>query len=268
MEFAGTKLRDKLIEGTFKCARGHLFPVKEEIAVLKEPRFSNHEFVWKVEFPDIKKYDDIRKKYTSYLSTDIIKADRLLLGEMVRKAPHRGVVLDIASGMGTTLLALSKQHGRTEVMGTDVDETPLRGVMLKLNQQKSGERVSLCVMDAKHLAVKAEVLPHITSYFGFNNIPQTRKAFSEAHRVLARRGRLVFAALSLEEDSRSVKDAMELGYGDVATEADLVTSLEETGFHVDKIERFYLGEWPRNPMDRLPREGDRFTHSLVLAHKA
>jgi ubiquinone/menaquinone biosynthesis C-methylase UbiE len=241
--------------------------VNEEIAILKEPKRSRHEFVWKVQFPDIKKYDKIRRQYAAYLSEGLINADELLLDEMVKKSPKRGIVLDLASGMGTLLLALSKQHGRIHVMGTDVDETPLRGAMLKLIQQESDEQVSLCVMDAKHLAVKTEQMPCVVSYFGFNNVPQTKQALSETFRVMTPNGRLAFATLSLEEGSRSFKEAAKLGYGDVATEARLIRTLKETGFRVDSIERFYSGEWLHNPMDRLPREGDWFAHSLVLARK-
>lgn len=240
--------------------------MKKEIPVLKEPKLSKGEFVWRVKFPDVERYDRIRSRYNSYLSDGLIKADELMLDELARKVPRAGTVLDVASGMGTLLLTLTERR-RGAIMGTDVDESPLRGAMLKLKQKKSYRQVSLCVMDAKHLAIKSGMLPGIVSHFGFDNIPDVRRALSEAHRVLRPGGELLFSSILLQEGSRSLRQAAELGFGDIATEAGLATTLEMTGFRIDSIKSFYSGRWGRNPMDLIPFEGDWFAHSLVQAHK-
>ena len=122
-------------------------------------------------------------------------------------------------------------------------------------------------MDGKHLAVKPQKLPCVTSYFGLDNIPETKKAFQEVSRVLMPKGRLVLATLWLKEGSRSLVLAERLGFGAIATEDRLTRTLEETGFKIDSAEKFYSGKWPYNPMDRLPLEGDWYAHVLVLAHK-
>ncbi len=264
----GTTSGRRLASGVLQCPKSHLFQINGEIAILKDPKLSQNEFEWEIKFPNISRYDKIRKQYASYLSESQIKADALLLDQIAKRIPRTGVVLDLASGMGTLLLVVSNRSpSEAQILGTDVSESPLRGVLLKLKQQNSYERVSLTVMDGKHLAVKSKRLSCITSYFGFNNIPQTKKALKEASRVLMAKGKLVFAALSLNEGSRSFRRAEKLGYLDIATESRLATALEETGFQVDSIEEFYSGEWSRNPMDRLPLEGDWFAHLLVRSHK-
>ena len=213
----------------------------------------------------MRRYDEIQKQYNSYLSRRLKKADEFLIREIVRRTTDENMILDLASGMGMLLLILSKRRTGARVIGTDVDETPLRGAMLKLREEGTYGRVSLCVMDGKRLAVKSKGVDCLVSHFGFNNIPRTRLALSEAARVLKDEGRLIFSALSLKENTRSSNLARNLGYGEVATEARLVSALKHAAFRIDHIEEFYSGEWPHNPMDRLPVEGDWFAHVLVQA---
>ncbi len=267
-EFEGNTSGDRLGKGVLSCTNKHLYQVKDEIPILKDPKLSEKEFTWKVEFPNVEEYDRIRKEYASYFPEELRAADKALLDEIVKNVLKETLILDVASGMGGLLLALSKEFSKDRhVIGTDVDEKPLRGAKLKLEEQKSYGPVSLCVMDGKHLALKQLIVPCISSFFGFDNIPKTKKAFQEACRVLKPHGRLVFASLWLEEGSRSLIKAEELGFGAIATENKLVKVLEDTGFKVDSVETFHSGRWPFNPMDLLPYEGDWFAHSLVEAHK-
>jgi len=125
--------------------------VKDEIPIIKDPQISQGEFTWKVKFPDLQQYDEIQKKYRSYISEEQNEADKLLIKELARKVSNEELVIDIASGMGNLLLELATNSQRKAgVMGTDVDETPLRGTKMKLEEQESYHNVSLCVMDGKH----------------------------------------------------------------------------------------------------------------------
>ena len=268
LAFKGTTSEGRLSKGVLECINGHLYQVKDEIPILKDPKTDKNEFVWNVEFPNVKEYDEIRMKYASYLSEELRRADETMANDIVEAVSKRKLVLDIASGLGTLLIRLSRQtNEKTVLLGTDIDERPLRGAKLKLEEQKAYGNVSLCVMDAKHLAVARERIPCLTSFFGFDNIRETKKAFSEAHRVLEPKGQLAFASLWFKEDSKSLVEAEKLGFGIIATEEKLSQVLEETGFRIDSVKTYYSGEWPHNPMDLLPFEGDWFAHVLVLAHK-
>ena len=268
LKFEGTSSDDRLIKGLLYCLNGHFYQVKDEIPILKDPKLSRKEFVWKVEFPNLQRYEEIQKRYISYLSKEQRKADKVLLNELAESVSEEKLVLDVASGMGRLLLVLSQRlRKEASLLGTDVDETPLRGAKLKLEEQKSYGKVSLCVMNGKHLAIKPQKLPCVTSYFGFDNIPGTKKAFQEVSRVLMPKGRLVMATLWLKEASRSLALAEKHGFGAITTENRLIRMLEETGFEIGSAEKFYSGKWPYNPMDRLPLEGDWYAHALVLAHK-
>jgi uncharacterized protein YbaR (Trm112 family)/SAM-dependent methyltransferase len=268
LDFEGTSSNDRLTKGFLRCPKGHLYQVKDEIPIIKDPKMSCGEFVWKVEFSNLQRYEDIQKQYLSYFSEEQKEADEALMNELAGKASEESLVLDVGSGMGRLLLVLSKHvEKETSVLGTDVDEKPLRGAKLKLEKQKSYDKVSLCVMDGKHLAIKSQKLSCMTSFFGFDNIPDSKKAFIEASRVLIPKGRLVLATLWLKEGSKSLSLAERHGYGALATENRLIEVLEETGFKLDSAKIFYSGKWPHNPMDRIPVQGDWFAHALVLTQK-
>ena len=268
LRFEGIMSTDRFVKGNFHCADRHFYQVKDEIPVLRDPQKSTNGFVWKVKFPNIEKYEMIRKQYASYLSEEQRKADKELIQTVVQKVPKEGLILDVASGMGRLLSVLSQHLGKkADLLGTDIDETPLRGAKLKLAQQRSYTQTSLSVMDAKHLAIKPQKIRCVISFFGLDNIPDPKKAFQEMYRVLRPDGRLVLATLWLKEGSKSLAIAQKLGYGGIPTKTKLTHMLETTGFELDSTEIFYSGEWPYNPMDQLPLEGDWFAHSFVLAHK-
>ncbi len=268
LEFEGKSFDDRIVEGLLQCSNSHLYQVKDEIPMLKDPKLSSKEFVWKVEFPNLQRYEEIQKQYESYLSEEQREADKALISELAKSVSKESLLLDVASGMGRLLLVLSQQLGKqANVLGMDVDETPLRGAKLKLEKQKIYDKVSLCVMDGKHLAIKPQKLPCATSYFGLDNIPNTEKAFQELSKALMPNGHLAFATLWFKENSKSLALAERHGYGAIATEERLVHTFEETGLKLDSVKVFYSGKWPHNPMDLLPLEGDWFAHALVLAHK-
>lgn len=257
-----------MVTGLLLCSNNHLYQVKDEIPIIKDPKLSSKEFVWRVEFPNLQRYEEIQKQYASYLSEEQREADKVLMDELAKSISKERLVLDVASGMGRLLLVLSQCLGKkAKVLGTDVDETPLRGAKLKLKEQESYGKVSLCVMDGKHLAIRPRKLPCVTSYFGLDNIPSSEKAFREMSRVLMPKGCLALATLWLKENSKSLALAEKHGVGTIGTEERLVQVLEETGFKPDSVKIFYSGLWTHNPMDLLPLEGDWFAHALVLAHK-
>lgn len=268
LKFEGSSSAERIIRGHFQCLNGHLFQVTDEIPILKDPKISSKEFTWKVEFPNLQRYEEIQRQYASYLSEEQKEADKLMTKELVDTVSSERLVLDIASGMGRLLIALSKQMGKeTEILGTDIDETPLRGAKLKLEEEKMYANVSLCVMDGKHLAIKPQTLSCVTSYFGLDNIPDTVKALKEIARIMKRDGRLIMTTLWLKEGSKSLALSEKHGYGAISTRDRLVETLESTGFKLDSEEVFYSGKWPHNPMDLIPVEGDWFAHVLVIARK-
>lgn len=271
--FEGDESNERFVNGYFKCSRGHLFQVKEEIGLLKDAKVSAGEFEWKVNVADEKRYDEIQRQYNSYLRDDQKDALKKLMDKLVSctiaSCEESGnTVLDVATGMGRFILPLAEKSSRdVSIIGTDIDEKPLRGAMSKAKRANTYQKISLVVTDAKHLAFKSNVLSTVTSNFGFDNVPEAALAFMEAARVLQPNGKVIFSSLWFKEGSESMKLAETHGFGQMASEARLKRTLDKAGLVLDWIEKVYSGVWPYNPMDLLPLEGEEYSHVVVQAHK-
>ena len=222
---------------------------------------------------DEKRYDEIQKQYNSYLRDDQKDALKKLMDKLVRHTiasceESGNTVLDIATGMGRFILPLAeKSSSAVSIIGTDIDEKPLRGAMNKAKRTNTYKKISLIVTDAKHLAFKSNSLSTVTSNFGFDNVPEATLAFIEAARVLQPNGKVVFSSLWFKEGSESMKLAEAHGFGQIASEARLKKTLNKAGLVLDWIEEVYSGVWPYNPMDLLPLEGEEYSHVIAQAHK-
>lgn len=271
--FQGTIRVDRCVKGFLKCSSGHTFQVKEQIGLLKDAKQSEMEFEWKVDVADEEKYLEIRKEYDSYLTDDQKAATKRMIDNLAGYVSRSslqsdGIVLDVASGMGTFLLPLlDKLSVGSTVIGTDIDERPLRGLMNMSRKAGSYDRLSLVMVDAKHLCFKTNVFSTASSFFGFDNVPETVLALKECARVLRVGGRVFFASLWYREESESMRLAMEYKVDQIASAGRLKDALAKSGLVLDRVEEVYSARWPRNPMDLLPVEGDEYTHVIVSARK-
>ncbi len=270
--FEGKKSGRHLLTGYLKCESGHLYQVIDEIGLLKDAKLSENEFEWKINVADEKKYDETRKQYDSYLRKDQKAASNRMktrLMSLVKASSKKDkLVLDIATGMGTFILPLSEQVAHNvQIIGTDVDEKPLRGTLNKAKKAGTSEKLSLIVTDAKHLAFKNDSFSTISSYFGFDNIPDAALAFKESSRLLREHGKILFSSLWLQEGSKSMRLAERHNVCQIATEKRLKNVLGKAGLTLKKVETIYSGIWPYNPMDLLPVQGDEYRHVIIQAER-
>ena len=270
--FEGEKSSCHLLTGYLKCNSGHLYQVMEEIGLLKDAKLSANEFEWKINVADEKKYDETRKQYDSYFREDQKVAGNRMMGRLVSLVATSSkadkLVLDVATGMGTFILPLAEEvPPNALIIGTDIDEKPLRGTMNRAKKAGTWEKLSLLVTDAKHLAFKNDSFSTISSYFGFDNVPETVLAFKESSRVLREHGKMMFSSLWLEEGSESMRLAEQHNVCQIASEERLKNVLGSADLVLEKVETVYSGIWPYNPMDLLPVEGDEYKHVIVQARK-
>jgi ubiquinone/menaquinone biosynthesis C-methylase UbiE/uncharacterized protein YbaR (Trm112 family) len=273
LSFEGTVREKRCVKGFFKCCSGHTFQVKEQIGLLKDAKLSEKEFEWRINVADEEKYLEIRREYDSYLRDNQKAAIQAMIEKLAGYVSRAslmsdGVVLDVASGMGTFVLPLlEKSSADSVVIGTDIDERPLRGLMNRSVRAGTYDRLSLLVTDAKHLCFNDAVLSTVSSFFGFDNVPETLQALKECARVLRIGGRVFFASLWYREGSESMRLAEEHCIGQIASDGRLKDALARSGLILDRVEEAYSGLWPRNPMDLLPVEGDEYEHVIVCARK-
>ncbi len=271
--FDGKTLGNRLVNGYLKCSGGHMYQVKEEIGLVMDAKLSADEFEWKVDVADECKYDEIQRKYASYLREDQKAALKILNEKLIRHITTSykesdNIVLDIASGMGRFILQLAEKGPKNMlIIGTDIDEKPLRVAMNKAKKADVYNKLSLMVTDAKHLVFKNESFSTISSFFGFDNIPETVIALKESFQVLKPNGKAIFSSIWYREGSRSMKVAEKYGFGQIACEKRLEQTLKKAGLVLDWIEEVYSGVWPYNPMDLLPIEDEEYSHVIVQARK-
>lgn len=273
LAFEGKTISGRFVSGCFRCSSGHVYQVKEQIGMLKDAKMSADEFEWKVNVADEKKYEEVRRQYDSYLTQEQKAAtqrmrDRLIDYVVRSGAESDDTVLDIATGMGTFLAPLLERcSDGALIIGTDVDEKPLRGLMNKTVKAGTYPKLSLVVADARHLCFRNDALFTVSSFFGFDNVPETTSAFREVYRVLQRGGNTFFVSLWYKEGSESMRLAEKYGFCQVASEKRLENSLARSGLVLDCVEEAYAGVWHHNPMDLLPVEGDEYQHVIVHATK-
>jgi SAM-dependent methyltransferase len=273
LTFEGKTGDGRFISGYLKCSAGHMYQVKEQVGLLKDAKTSAKEFEWKVDVADEKKYVEIRCQYDSYLTPGQKAALQRMKEKLVdyvsrSSTESDSTVLDIATGMGTFLSSLlEKCSSDASIIGTDVDEKPLRGLMNKTIKAGTYPKLSLVVTDAKHLCFRNSVFFTVSSFFGFDNVPETRLAFKETSRVLQDGGRAFFNCIWYREGSESMRLAEQHGLCEVASEAKLKETLVHSGLVLDGVEEVYSGVWLHNPMDLLPAEGDEYKHVIVQARK-
>jgi ubiquinone/menaquinone biosynthesis C-methylase UbiE len=184
-------------------------------------------------------------------------------------AASDNTVLDVATGMGTFLAPLlEKCSADASIIGIDIDEKPLRGLMNKTVKAGTYPKLSLIVADAKHLCFQNTVFFTVSSFFGFDNVSETALAFKQVSRVLQDGCHVFFTSLWYEEGSESMRLAEKYGVAQVASEARLKKALAMSGLVLDSVDEAYSGVWPHNPMDLLPVEGDEYKHVIVRAHKS
>jgi ubiquinone/menaquinone biosynthesis C-methylase UbiE len=273
LSFTGTTSDNRYVIGYFKCPSGHMFQVKGQIGLFKDANLSEKEFEWKLNVADEKKYLEVRRQYDSYLRDEQKAAIQKMvekLADYVSRSSSQSdnTILDVASGMGTFVLPLlEKCSADSVVVGTDIDETPLRGLMNKSFKAGNYDRLSLVVTDVKHLCFKNAVFSTVSSFFGFDNVPEAVLALMECSRVLRAGGEMLFASMWYKEGSESMRLAEKHNYGQIASEERLKDALDKSGLMLNQLEEAYSGLWPHNPMDLLPVEGDEYTHIIVSARK-
>jgi len=273
LAFDGERSNNRFINGYLMCNHGHIYQVKDEIGILKDAKMSAGEFEWKVDVADEKRYDEIRKRYDSYLGEDQRNARQKLTNKLVAHViryceESDNKVLDIATGMGTFILPLMEKSSEDVlIIGTDIDEKPLRGVMNKARKALTYHKASLIVTDAKHLSFKSQAFSTISSNFGFDNIPEATLSLEESARVLVPEGRIFFSSLWLKENSESMRLAEKHRGGQTSSETRLEKALQSAGLILNWFEKVYSGVWPHNPMDGLPVEGDEYSQIIAQASK-
>lgn len=269
LRFDGEIAGERIVYGQLECRDcDRSYQVIHEIPFLKIEELSAGEWSWELSITDEKKFEELDVKYTESLPREARIASREIKEAIAEYACRfNGPIVDIATGRGSFLRDLATRVHDKLLLGTDVDLNVLLGTQRAMKKANIYSQTSLVVSDAKNLAFTDKCTDIVTSYFGYQNIPDAHKALKETHRILKKNGSLIFSTMLLKEDSKSFAEAERRGYRELFCEKELKLTLENAGFRLTSTKEFVSGTWPGNPYDLLPFKGEWYAHVLVVAAK-
>jgi ubiquinone/menaquinone biosynthesis C-methylase UbiE len=147
---------------------------------------------------------------------------------------HGEVVLDLGSGAGFDAFLASPRVGETgRVIG--VDMTPAMLDKARQNATRGGyDNVEFRLGEIEHLPVADESVDAIISNCVINLVPDKRRAFAEAFRVLKPGGRLMVHDIVLESELPAViRDSVNAYVGCIAgamLQDDYLAAIRDAGF--------------------------------------
>jgi SAM-dependent methyltransferase len=136
--------------------------------------------------------------YDRHLGPMLFEPYALDMAERVaRLAPKR--VLEIAAGTGILTRALSQKRPAVPIVATDLNQPMLDYAAARL----MSERITWRQADAQALPFEDGSFDVLVCQFGVMFFPDKAKAFSEARRVLAPGGRLLFSVWDRIEENEA-----------------------------------------------------------------
>jgi ubiquinone/menaquinone biosynthesis C-methylase UbiE len=192
---------------------------------------------------ETERVQQIHDKHASGYDRQISFFERILFGGGREWACSRarGRTLELAVGTARNLT-----HYSEEVELTGVDISPEMLAIGRRRAEELGRPVKLLEGDAQSLEFEDETFDSVVCTLGFCTIPDPRRGFAEAHRVLVPGGSLVLLE-HVRSPSRPVRAGQRLLEPlAVRFEADHLLRdpldhLEEVGFEIDELERSKWG---------------------------
>ena len=212
--------------------------------------------------------DELTRDYAAKLNQESQEAERVAATNFYRRLyqlPLKGLVCDLATGMGGMLRTLLGVQREFDIVCTDIDRRMLAWTRKQINTDD--DRVSYVATDGRHLAFVDNTFDCVTSFAAFGNIPQGDKVARELYRALKPGGKLLFRENLVDEDSASFAQGREWGLENGITERTLTAGLKAAGFKKITVTTAAKAIWVENPFDRLPVAGDMNYYCIVKAVK-
>ncbi len=146
---------------------------------------------------DFQEYERITNKGKPAIYTeeynDAMKDSVSYAVELIKK--QKGVILDLASGMGGFLRSLLEEHPE-DFISVDISPTSSFGLRQYLSYKDWDRRVTQIVADAAKLPFKDKSIDVVTTSVGFQNMQNATPVFKELHRIS---NKLIALCIFMEE---------------------------------------------------------------------
>ena len=108
-------------------------------------------------------------------------------------------LLDMATGTGDLLIALSRDPRVKEAVGADLSKQMLARCEKKIEKTilREKKKIQLRVEDMENLSFRPNSFDVVTIAFGIRNVENPLRALKENHKALSKKGRLIILELSI-----------------------------------------------------------------------
>jgi len=171
--------------------------------------------------------------------------------------------LDWATGTGRFLRnALNLIKG--EIITLETDYATCLGLRALLKEIKEYSKITIIYGDARNIPLADNSVDSASSWHGIDE-PKINKALDEAKRVLKKDGVLAVSGLFFEDNSRSLKIALQEKI-EFAKKDKTQQYFKRLGFQDINSKVFFEGKWTSDK-DFLPKKGDYYTSYGVAGRK-
>jgi len=143
--------------------------------------------------------------------------------------PLRGTVLDVGCGPGVLLATLAVNYPELRLAGLDIAPE-----MIRVATERLGARAEIKLGDAESLPWEDATFDYVFCVDSFHHYPNPKRALSEFHRVLTRKGLVVLADPTVPSPVRDVLNSLVrfLHMGDmrIYDKRDLTNLFDSCGF--------------------------------------
>jgi len=209
---------------------------------------------------------ELNKEWLKYFDKKELTALKEEWKWMIEKLSLKNsqIHLDWASGTGRFLrniLGLAKG----EIIVLESDYATCVGLRDFLKEIKGYSKVTVICGDARNMPLADNSISSASSWHGLDE-PRINKALDEAKRVLKKNKVLAVSGLSFEENSKSLKVALQEGI-EFAKKNKTYQYFKKLGFQDIDYKTFFKGRWTEGD-SFLPKKDDHYTSYVVVGRKS
>lgn len=250
------KSEDRINEGGLKCNKcSASFKIIDDIVCSKSIREKDLDKKIK-RFQKSFLNQELNKKWLKYFNkkelTDLKEEWKWMINKLDLK--NSQIHLDWATGSGRFLRnILSLVKG--EIIALESDYATCIGLRDLLKKIKRYSKVTIICGDARNMPLADNLINSASSWHGIDE-PKINKALDEAKRILKKDGILAVSGLFFEDNSRSLKIALQEKI-EFAEKDKAQQYFKKLGFKDINSRVFFEGKWTSDK-DFLPKKGDYY----------
>ncbi|MGE4555027.1 MAG: methyltransferase domain-containing protein [Candidatus Paceibacterota bacterium] len=258
-------LKDRIQKGKLKCSKcGSSFEIIDDIVCFKP--ISSKELNKKIrKAREMFLNQEVKKKWLEYFNKEELTGLKKEWRWMTNKVNLKNskIHLEWAVGTGRFLRNILKVV-KGEIVAMEIDYATCVGLRDFLKKIRGYSKVTIICSDARKMPLADNSIESASCWHGLDE-PNIDKALDESKRVLKKHKMLGVSGLFYEENSKSLKVALQERIKFVKKDK-AYQYFKKLGFKNIKQKTFFRGKW-KECTSFLPKKGDYYTSYAVIGKK-